>query len=177
MGRPAKAASTPARGVEVATEIAGTAAVLGETLWAAQQTIALRLMRLAGTAFDPAQLRDPEFVRMVSEKMRAAGEANLAMAGGLGAVADAAMEWAGQQGVALEQFMLACWGPPDPLRWAHATSQYVETSLNIAEIACARMALEATRLGGLGLKPYHKATNENARRLLRQLPALHARKA
>ncbi|MQP66985.1 hypothetical protein GE253_16785 [Niveispirillum sp. SYP-B3756] len=177
MTRSAKASSTSARSVEVAAEIAGTAVVLGETLWAAQQTIALRLMRLAETAIDPDLLRDPEFIRMVSEKLRAALEANLAVAGGMGAIADAAMEWASQQGMAMEQWALACWGPPDPLRWAHASSRYVETSLNIAEIACAHLALEATRLGGLGLKPYHKATNENARRLLRQLPALHASRA
>lgn len=165
------------RNVEVAAEMAATAIVLGETLWAAQQTIALRLARLAGTTFDPALLRDPEFVRMVSEKVTAATQAGLAVAGGTRAIGDAWLEWASHQMVAAEQFLLALWGIPDPLRVGRATGDLAETSLNIAEIACAQMVLEATRLAGLGLAPYHKATNANARRLLRQIPGHFSKSA
>ena len=168
----AKRTSNPivSRSVEVTAEMTATAIVLAETLWAAHQTIALRMARVAGTTFDPALLRDPEFARMVSEKMVAAAEAGLAVAGGTRAIGDAWLEWAGHQAVAGEQFLRAFWGMPDPMRVGRATGDLAETSLNIAEIACAQMVLEATRLAGLGLAPYHKATNANAKRLLRQIP-------
>lgn len=162
------------RGAEVAAEMTATAVVLAETLWAAQQTIALRLGRIAGTAADPAALRDPEHVRMVSEKLRAALEATLAMGDGARAIGDAWMDWGTQQTLAAEQFLLSLWGWPDPLRYGRAAGSLVETSLNIAETACAHLALEATRLGGRGLGPYHRAANANARRLLRQLPGRYA---
>lgn len=164
------------RSAEVAAEMTATAVILAETLWAAQQTIALRLGRIAGSAADPASFHDPEHVRMVSEKLRAAMEATLAMGDGARAIGDAWMDWGTRQAVAAEQFVLALCGWPDPLRYGRAAGSLVEKSLNIAETACAHMALEATRLGGRGLGPYHRAANANARRLLRQLPGRYAAK-
>lgn len=159
-------APLPARGAEVAAEIAATTLVLGETLWAAQQTICLRAMRLAAAGYDPARLDDPEFVTMIWEKLEAAQEAQRALATGLWALSDAWLEWMSQQLTAQARAGMAMATPPDPIRYGGAASDYVETSMNAAEIACGRMALEATRLGGRGLAPYHRATNENARRLL-----------
>lgn len=155
-----------ARGAEVAAELTATAMVLGETLWAAQQTIGLRAVRLAAAGFDPARLQDPEFTTMVWEKLDAALEAQRALASGLLALSDVWMEWLAQQLTATAQAGMEMAAPPDPIRYSGAASDYVETSLNAAEIACGRMALEASRLGGRGLAPYHRATNENARRLL-----------
>lgn len=155
-----------ARGAEVTAELATTAMVLGETLWAAQQTIWLRAMRLAAAGYDPTRLDDPEFTTMIWEKLDAALEAQRALAVGLWAVSDAWLEWLAQQVTAQAQAGMALATPPDPIRYGGAASDFVETSLNAAEIACGRMALEASRLGGRGLAPYHRATNENARRLL-----------
>lgn len=157
-----------ARGAEVAAELTATAMVLGETLWAAQQTIGLRAVRLGAAGFDPARLNDPEFTKMVWEKLDAALEAQRAMASGLWALSDVWLEWLAQQAAAATRACVEMTAPlPDPIRYGGAASDYVETSLNAAEIACGRIALEATRLGGRGLAPYHRATNENARRLLR----------
>lgn len=155
-----------ARSAEVAAELAATSLVLGETLWAAQQTIGLRALRLAAAGFDPARLDDPEFTTMVWEKLDAAMQAQHALASGLLALSDVWLEWLAQQGAATAQACTELAAPPDPIRYGGAASDYVETSLNAAEIACGRMALEASRLGGRGLAPYHRATNENARRLL-----------
>lgn len=156
-----------ARGAEVAAELSATAMVLGETLWAAQQTIGLRAIRLAAAGFDPARLQDPEFTTMVWEKLDAALEAQCALVSGLWTLSDVWLEWLAQQVTAATQAGMELTAPPDPIRYGGAASDYVETSLNAAEIACGRMALEASRLGGRGLAPYHRATNENAKRLLR----------
>ena len=155
-----------ARGAEVAAELAATTMVLGETLWAAQQTIGLRAVRLAAAGFDPERLRDPEFTTMVWEKLDAALEAQNALVAGLWSLSDVWLEWLAQQVRATAQASLEMAAPPDPIRYGGVASDYVETSLNAAEIACGRMALEASRLGGRGLAPYHRATNENARRLM-----------
>lgn len=155
-----------ARGAEVAAELAATTMVLGETLWAAQQTIGLRAVRLAAAGFDPVRLRDPEFSTMIWEKLDAALEAQNALVAGLWTLSDVWLEWLAQQVTATAQAGLDMAAPPDPIRYGGVASDYVETSLNAAEIACGRIALEASRLGGRGLAPYHRATNENARRLL-----------
>ncbi|MFV3127381.1 hypothetical protein [Niveispirillum sp. KHB5.9] len=164
-----KSLETPlaARGAEVGAEISTTALVLGETLWAAQQTIWLRVMRLGAAGIDPTRLKDPEITRMVWEKLDAALEAQRALASGLWALSDVWFEWLAQQITAAAQAGMEMAAPPDPIRYGGAASDYVETSLNAAEIACGRMALEATRLGGRGLAPYHRATNENAKRLMK----------
>lgn len=161
--------STPplaVRGAEVAAEIAATGLVMGETLWAAQQTMCLRTIRLAAAGCDPARLKDPEFTTMVWEKMEAALEAQRALTAGMWSLCDIWLEWAAQQTMAQATAGLSMAAPPDPVRYGGAAGDYVETSLNAAEIACGRMALEASRLGGRGLAPYHRATNRNARRLL-----------
>ena len=155
-----------ARGAEVTVELTATAMVLGETLWAAQQTIGLRAVRLAAAGYDPARLRDPEFTKMVWEKLDAAMEAQRALASGLWALSDVWLEWLAQQVTATARAGMEMAAPPDPIRYGGAASDYVETSLNAAEIACGRIALEASRLGGRGLAPYHRATNEHAKRLL-----------
>jgi hypothetical protein len=154
------------RSAEVAAEVASTAIVLGETLWAAQQTIWLRGMRLAAAGYDPTRLNDPEFTTMVWEKLEAAMEAERALAAGLWALNDIGLEWFAQQAMAAARATTTLMTPPDPIRFGGAASDYIETSLSAAEIACGHMALEATRLGGRGLAPYHRATNENAKRLL-----------
>lgn len=164
-----KSSATPlaARGAEVGAEISTTALVLAETLWAAQQTIWLRTMRLGAAGADPAQLHDPEFTRMIWEKLDAALEVQRALTSGLWALSDVWFEWLAQQITATAHATLEMAAPPDPIRYGGAASDYVETSLNAAEIACGRMALEATRLSGRGLAPYHRATNENAKRLMK----------
>lgn len=154
------------RTVEVAAEMTSTALVLNETLWAAQQTVFLRMMWMGGAGMDAARLQDPEFTTMIREKLDAALESCQALGTGMLALNDAWLEWLAQQNMAATQALMAIAGLPDPVRLGNATGEYVETSLNVAEIACGRMALEATRLGGRGLAPYHRATNENARRLL-----------
>jgi len=170
-GKPTMHRQTPTplavRGAEVAAELATTTVVLGETLWAAQQTICLRVVRLAAAGYDPARLKDPEFTQMVWEKLDAATEAQQSLAAGLWSLSDVWLEWMSQQVSAHALAVSALVAPPDPIRYGGAASDFVETSLNAAEIACGRMALEATRLGGRGLAPYHRATNQNARRLLR----------
>lgn len=160
-----------ARGAEIAAELTATAMVLGETLWAAQQTIGLRAVRLAAAGLVPSRRQDPEFSKMVWEKLDAALEAQLALASGLLALPDVWVEWLAQQMRAGAQACADMATPPDPIRYGGAASDYVETSLSATETACGRLALEASRLGGRGLAPYHRATNENARRLLNAVGA------
>ncbi|MFC7334062.1 hypothetical protein [Rhodocista pekingensis] len=168
------ATTLPMRTAQIAAELTTTAMVLGETALAAQQTVALRLTRLAQAAAEPSRLMDPEFRLMGWEKLEAASAAGFAMVEGWGAVHEAFWHWSGRQCAAAQEATLAAAtarGAPDLMQ---AQQRFAEASLDAAEAAVARLTLATDRIARLGLAPYHKATRSNARRLSREakLPVL-----
>lgn len=169
-----KATTDGARAAQVWGELAATALVLGETAWAAQVVVSLRMTRLAGVLADPKTAGDPEFRTMVWEKLQAATNANLAMAEGVRVVHDGLWDWGSRQWEAAEEAWLKLLFTTDATKAADIQTRFAEASLNAAETACNHMFLAASRLGGLGLAPIHKAASANAKRLAREarLPLL-----
>lgn len=160
-------AGTFRRSAEVGAELTATATVFTEMAFAAQQTIAMRLTRLAGAVTDPAALADPEFRRMGWEKLEAAAAAGTALAEGMRVVGEGLWDWSARQTAATEEATIRLMFARHPGEVAVAQNRYAEATLNAAETAAARLALATSRLAGLGLGPYHKAASANARRLSR----------
>ena len=162
------------RMAEVGTELGTTAVTFAEMSAAAQTTVALRLLRFAGTLTDPQKLGDPEFQRMGQEKLVAATQAAFAVAEGWRVVQDGVWDWAGIQATAFERAVVDMATAPHPGAAAVALSRFTDRSLDAAETAATRFAIATSRLAGLGLAPIHRATRANARRLSREarLPAL-----
>lgn len=168
------ATTLPMRTAQIAAELAATMMVLGETALAAQQTIALRLARMAQAGNNPSALLDPEFRLMGWEKLEAARAAGFAMAEGWGAIHEGFWNWSGRQCAAAQEAALATAAARGPQDLMEAQKDFAEASLDAAEAAVSRLALAADRIAKAGLAPYHKATRSNARRLSREakLPLL-----
>jgi len=154
-----------ARATQVGGELAETLVLLGETLLAAQQTIAIRLTRLSGVLLNPAAITDPEFTRMGSEKAQAFAEAGFATTKGLLILQEAWWRWGVIQAEAAQTATLSALLAPDPAALARIQVRFVDRSLSAAETAAGHISLAAGRLAGLGLHPIHRTASANARRL------------
>jgi hypothetical protein len=156
---------TIARSIEVASEVASTTLLAAQTLRAAGRTIALRMVRLAADAARPEAWNDPEYSAMIVEKGATALEAQIAMAEGAFRMGESWMEWGAQHYAAWQRFALACCAASSPADQAQAVQTFAHESLSAAENACSALGLEAARLGGRGLAPFHRVASDNARRL------------
>ncbi|HYE52962.1 MAG TPA: phasin family protein [Azospirillaceae bacterium] len=156
-------------------ELTRTAAQAGEMSVAAGTTIAYRLAMMAEAAANPLAWTDPEFTLMGREKLEAVAEAGVAVWGGLGAFQEGWFRWSTKQAQAAGEAMAALAMMPTPVGLAEAQRRFAERSLAGACSAATGFALAASRLGGLGLAPIHRAASDNARRLARERQALMRR--
>ncbi len=149
-------------------ELTRTALKTGEMSVAAGRTIAYRLAMMGEALGDPFAWSDPEFTLMGREKLEAAAEAGVAVYGGLGAFHEGWWLWSTKQAEAMVEAWTALLQPPTPTGLAEAQRRFVNASIDAANGAAAGFAVAASRLGGLGLAPIHKAASANARRLARE---------
>jgi hypothetical protein len=137
----------------------------GETAIAASRTIARRHDLMAEAASDPWRFADPEFSRMVTEKIAATTEAGLASFARAQVPVAAIDRWLRTQG----EIAMAAWTEASRLTltprsfglWLTLTQRSVESSAVLAQ-AVAGVGAAVVRAG---LDPFHRATTANARRL------------
>lgn len=165
------AGSRPPQGLtaaDAASRLAGAARVSVDVAHASMRTIGFRTAMMVRAAGDPVALADPEFTRMVREKVEAFAGAGGAVVGGVQALQGLwAAAMVGQMlGTAQACAALAsCRTPADVAvvqgRWLAASqSEAVRSATRI---------MEATfGLYGAGLDPIHAVVTANARRLARR---------
>ncbi len=137
----------------------------GETAIAASRTIARRHDLMAEAASDPWRLADPEFSRMITEKIVATTEAGLASLARAQVPVAAIDRWLRTQ----SEIAFAAWTeasrftltPRSLGLWLTLTQRSVESSAVFAQ-AVAGVGAAVVRAG---LDPFHRATTANARRL------------
>jgi len=161
---------TAVRSAEVAAELTATATILAEMAWAAQQTIALRLLLMGGALSDPIKLADPEFRLMAWEKLEAAITAGFALSEGGQAVATVWNGWVSRQTALNGRALNAVWRMHDLNAVIREQRRFTHRTLDTAELAATRLALAALRMGQMGMGPLHQAARANARRLSRGRP-------
>lgn len=164
--RAASGAAQTRRLLALAEALQDNARRAGETALAASRTIARRHDLMAEAATDPWRLADPEFSRMVTEKIAATAEAGLASFARAQQVPVAAIDrWLRTQG----EIALAAWTEASRLTltprsfglWLTLTQRSVESSTVLAQ-AVAGVGAAVVRAG---LDPFHRTTTANARRL------------
>lgn len=151
--------------VQLSETLQDNARRAGETAVAAGRTIARRQALLAEAVADPARLANPEFSRMVTEKVAATAEATLAGIASLHVPTAAIDRWLRTQG----EIALLAWQQASRLTvtpnslglWMTLTQRSMESGAVLAQ-AMAGVGAAAFRAG---LDPFHKATSANARRL------------
>lgn len=139
----------------------------GETALAASRTIARRHDLMAEAMGDPWRLANPEFSRMVTEKIAATTEAGLASLARAQVPVAAIDRWLRTQG----EIAMAAWVEASRLTltprsfglWLTLTQRSVESSAVLAQA----VAGVGAAMARAGLDPFHRATAANARRLER----------
>jgi hypothetical protein len=132
---------------------------MAEMALAAGQTIGHRSLMLAQAAGNPAAMADPEFTRMVAEKMAVAAETGMTVATRMAAAQQA---WAGWFGAQLPLGLAALTGAANPVSvWQEWMRLSVSQSAEIGT----RLLDDAAALTEASLAPAHRVVSANARRL------------
>jgi hypothetical protein len=137
----------------------------GELAHASAYTISRRVGMMMQAAGDPSAMSDPEFTRMVTEKVEAFSAAGGAVMGGVqtfwGVWTAAAV---GQMlGVAQACTALAACRTPEEV--AQVQRRWIDASRKEATATLERLAGATVALFSAGLAPIHAAASANARRL------------
>lgn len=138
---------------------------------AAPHTIAHRTGMIAAAFGDPAAAADPEFRRMVQEKVQAGADGALAAVLHSSALLNPMMTWAGEQmrlNARLASELTACRLPID--LWAAQLRYSQDTAGNAAAIG-SRVSEAIAEVLVAGTRPMHRAATANARRLRRKKAA------
>jgi hypothetical protein len=166
-GAPRRSAAGGGNLLQLASDLHDNARRAGETAVAATLTIARRQEMFARAMSDPRRLADPEFTRMVTEKLRASSEATLAALTHAGKPTRDLDRWIQTQGeiaILAWQSLARATTPASVLDlWATATRKSFEASMVFTEA----MSGIGASMFRVGLEPYHRAVTANARRLHR----------
>lgn len=132
---------------------------MAEMAVAAGQTIGHRSLMLAQAAGNPVALGNPEFTRMVAEKMAVAAETGAEVAQRVAAAQWGWAFWFGTQA----QLAAAAWTSP-ATAWQHWLQSGTDQAADVGR----RLAADAAALADASLAPAHRVVSANARRLGRK---------
>ena len=133
---------------------------MAEMAVAAGQTIGHRSLMMALAAGDPAKLGNPEFTRMVAEKMAVAAETGAEVARRMAAAQWGWAYWFGAQA----QLGAAAWAANPATAWQHWLKASEDQAADIGR----RLATDAADLVDASLASAHRVVSANARRLSRK---------
>lgn len=164
-GRRSRRAPALAVKPDLGLDMVRAAARSGELAQASAYTISRRVGMMMQTAGDPEAMSDPEFTRMVTEKVEAFSAAGGAMMGGVQTFWGVWAAGATGQVLGAAQACAAlalCRTPAEAVR---VQRRWLDSSCREASAALGRLAGASITLFSASLTPIHAAAAANARRL------------